>query len=73
MNWMLALLTDDFKPDFILQSLFLSRLPTDVGSHLLQEKISNPRALDLKADEFFQSRASSLLNLLADLLKDSVQ
>ena len=70
MNWMLALLTDDFKPDFILQSLFLSRLRTDVRSHLLQEKVSNPRALALKADDLYQSQvSSSLLNLLSEDLE----
>ena len=30
LNRMLALLPDDYKPDFILQGLFLHRLPTEV-------------------------------------------
>ena len=53
MNMMLVLLPDDYKPDFILWGLFLRRLPTEVWSHLLQEKISDPRAFALKADELF--------------------
>ena len=51
MNRMLALLPDDYKPDFILRGVFLQRLPIDVRSHLLHEKVSDPRALALKADE----------------------
>ena len=47
MNRMLGLLLDDYKPDFILRGLFLRRLPILVRSHLLQEKISEPRALAL--------------------------
>ena len=39
MNRMLALRPDDYEPDFILQGLFLRRLPIKVPSHLLQEKI----------------------------------
>ena len=35
-NQMVALLPDDYKPDFILRGLFLRHLPTDVCSHLLQ-------------------------------------
>ena len=35
MNKMLALLLDDYKPNFILRGLFLRRLPINVGSHLL--------------------------------------
>ena len=66
MNRMLALLPDDHKPDFILRGLFLRRLPIEVRSHLLQEKISDPRALALKADELFQSRVSSPVNLLSE-------
>ena len=34
------------QPDFILKGLFLRRLPVNVCSHLLQEKVSDPRALD---------------------------
>ena len=70
MNRMLALLPDDHKPDFILRGLFLRRLPIEVRSHLLQEKISDPRALALKADELFQSRVSSPVNLLAEQIED---
>ena len=55
MNRMLALLPDDCKPDFILRGLFLRRLPIDVFSHLLREKVSDPRALALKADELYLS------------------
>ena len=67
MNRMLALLPDDYKPDFILRGLFLRRLPIDVRSHLLREKVSDPRALALTADELYQSRVSpSSVNLLAD-------
>ena len=36
MNSMLALLPDDYKPDFILRFFFLRRLPIDVLSHLLR-------------------------------------
>ena len=73
MNRMLALLPDAFKPDFILRGLYLLRLPIDVRSHLLQEMVSDPRALALKADELYQSRVSSPVNLLSNLLKDSLQ
>ena len=67
---MLALLPDDYKPDFILRGLFLRRLLIDVRSHLLREKLSNPRALALKANELYQSRVlSSLLNLLSEDLQ----
>ena len=34
MNRMLALLPDDYKPDFILCGLFLRRLPIEVRTHL---------------------------------------
>ena len=51
MNRMLSLLPDNYKPDFILRGLFLQRLPIDVHSHLLRKKVSDPRALALKADE----------------------
>ena len=65
MNRMLALLPDNYKPDFILRGLFLRRLPIEVRSHLLQERIADPCALALKADELFQSRVSSPVNLVA--------
>ena len=71
MNRMLALLPDNYKPDFILCGLFLRRLPIEVRSHLLQEKISDPRALALKADKLFQSRVSSPVNLLAEQFKEA--
>ena len=71
MNRMLALLPDDHKPDFILHGLFLGHLPVEVCSHLLQEKISDPRSLALKADELFQSRVSSPVNLLAEQFKEA--
>ena len=71
MNRMLALLPDDYKPDFILHGLFLRRLPIEVCSHLLQEKISDPRALALKADKLFQSRVSSPVNLLAEQFQEA--
>ena len=70
---MLALLPDEYKPDFILRGLFLRHLPYDVHSHLLQEKVSDLRALALKANEFFQSKTLSPVNLLLDLQDDSVQ
>ena len=73
MNRMLDLLPDGYKPDFILRRLFLRRLPIDVRSHLLQEKVSDPRALALKADKLYQSRVSSSVNLLTDVLEDSLQ
>ena len=74
MNRMLALLPDDYKPDFILRGLFLWRLPIDVRSHLLSKKVSEPRALALKADELYQSRVSpSSVNLLADNFCESLQ
>ena len=72
MNWMLALIPDAYKPDFILSGLVLCQLPADVCSYLFQEK-ADPRALVLKADELFQSKTSSPVNLLAELLKYSVQ
>ena len=68
---MLALLPDDYKPDFILPRLFLRRLPIEVRSLLLQEKISDPPALALKADELFQSRVSSPVNLLAEQFEEA--
>ena len=74
MNRMLALLPDDYKPDFILRGLFLRRLPIDVRSHLLCEKVSDPRALALKADKLYQSRVSpSSVNLLADDFGEPLQ
>ena len=66
MNRMLALLPDDYKPDFIPGGLFLRCLPIKVRSHLLQEKISDPNTLALKADKLFQSRVSSPVNMLAE-------
>ena len=72
MNRMLALLPDNYKPDFILRGLFLRRLPIDVRSHLLCEKVDDPRALALKADELYQSRVSpSAVNLLANDFGDA--
>ena len=42
-------------------------------SHLLREKVSNPRALALKADELYQSRVSySMLNLLSEDLQGNL-
>ena len=55
MNRMLALLPDDYKLEFILRGLFLQRLPIDVRSHLLHKKVSDLRALALKANELYQS------------------
>ena len=71
MNRMLALLQDDYKPDFIFRGLFLRRLPIKVRSHLLQEKISDPCALALKADELFQSKVTSPVNLLAEQFEEA--
>ena len=71
MNWMLALL-HHYKLDFILRGLFLRHIPSDVGSHLLQEKVLDPRALALKADELFQSKTLSPVNLLSDLQDNPV-
>ena len=71
MNRMLALLPDDYKPDFILRGLFLRRLPIEVRSHLLQEKILNPHNLALKADKLFQSRVFSPVNLLAEQFQEA--
>ena len=71
MNRMLALLPDDYKPDFILRGLFLRRLPIEVRSHLLQEKISDPCSLALNAEELFQSRVSSPVNLLAEQFEEA--
>ena len=56
---MLALLLDDYKPDFILQGLLLRHLPIKVQSHLLQEKILDDLALALKADELFPCESVS--------------
>ena len=73
MNRMLDLLLDDYKPNFILRGLFLQGLPIDVRSHLLREKVTDPRALALKADKLYQSRVSpSSVNLLANDLGDSL-
>ena len=58
MNRMLALLPEDYKVGFIFRGLFLRRLPSDIRTHLLQDDISDPRALALKADELFQSFGS---------------
>ena len=72
MNRMLALLPDDYKPDFVLRGLFLRRLPIDVRSHLLREKVDDPREMSLKADELYNSRVSpSAVNLLADDFGDA--
>ena len=71
MNRMLALLPDVYKPDFILRGLFLRRLPVEVRSHLLQEKISDSPALALKADKLFQSKVSSPVNLLAEQFEEA--
>ena len=49
-NSMLALHPDYYKTDFILFGLFLRHLPINVQSHLLHEKVSDPRVLALKAD-----------------------
>ncbi|XP_023332922.1 uncharacterized protein LOC111704805 [Eurytemora carolleeae] len=65
MNRMLALLPEDFKPGFIFRGLFLRRLPADVRAHLLQEDISDPNALSLKADELYHSLASASVNVLS--------
>ena len=73
MNQMMALLLDGYKPDFILPGLFLQRLSIHVCSHLLQEKVSDPRAVALKADKLYQSKVSSSMNLLTDVLEDSLQ
>ena len=74
MNRMLALLPDDYKPDFILRGLFIRRLPINVQSHLHHKKVSDPRALALKADELYQSRVfPSSVNLLSEDLRDSLQ
>ena len=74
MNRMLALLPDDYKPDFILRGLFLRHLHIDVRSHLLREKVSDPRVLALKADKLYQSQVSpSSVNLLADAFGESLQ
>ena len=70
MNRMLAILLDNYNPNFILCCLFLRSLPIKVHWHLLQEKISDPCALALKADELLQSRISSPVNLLAGQLED---
>ena len=71
MNRMLALLPDNYKPNFILLGLLLRRLPIEVPSHLLQEKILYPCALALKADKLFQRRVSSPVNLLAEQFKEA--
>ena len=74
MNRMLALLPDDYKPDFILRGLFFRCLPINVQSHLLHKKVSYTRALALKADELNHSRVSpSSVNHLSDDLGDSLQ
>ena len=70
MNRMIALLPEEYNPDFILRGLFLRGLSIEVRLHLLQKKISDPCALALKADELFQSRVYSPVNLLAQQLED---
>ena len=73
MNRMLALLPDDYKPDFILRGLFLWRLPINVHSHLLREKVSDPCSLALKANKLYQSRISlSLMDLLSEERNESL-
>ena len=48
-------------------------MPPYVWSHLLREKVSHPRALDLKADELNQIQVStSLLNLLSEDLQGNL-
>ena len=59
MNRMLMLLSDDYKPDFILQGLFLCRLPIKVWSICCKRR-----------SKLFQSRISSPVNLLAGQLED---
>ena len=71
MNRMLALLPENYKPDFILRGLFLQHLPIDVCSHLLCEKVLDPQALALKTDKLYQSRiSSSSVNLLSKILDE---
>ena len=70
---MLALLLDDYKPDFILRRLFLQSLWINVRSHVPQEKVSEPRTLTLRVDELYQNRISSSVNLLSKVLEDSLQ
>ena len=68
------MLPDDYKPDFILRGLFLRGLPNNFLSNVLRVKVSDPRALALKADELYQSRVSSFfVNLLSEVLEDSLQ
>ena len=44
----------------------------DVRSHLLPEKVDDPREMTLKADELHQSRvSSSAVNILADDFNDA--
>ena len=64
MDRMLTWLPCNYKPD--LGGLYLCRLPSDVQSHLFQEKVSDPRGLALKANELFQSKTSSPVNLLSE-------
>ena len=74
MDKMLALLSDDYKPDFILRGLFLRRPPINVRSHLLHKKVSDPRAFALKANKLYQSRiSSSSVNLLSEILDEYLQ
>ena len=56
-----------------LYSLNSYYLPSDVRSHLLQEKVSDPRALTLKADKLFQCKTLSPVNFLYNLQDDYVQ
>ena len=74
MNRMLALLPDDYKPDFILRGLFLQCLPIDVWSHLLRKQVSDPHTLALKADKLYQSRVSpSSVSVLSNDHRDPLQ
>jgi len=57
MNKMLALYPADSKPDFMFRGHFLRRLPAEIRSHLIHESILDPRALAVKADALWQSRA----------------
>ena len=59
MSKMLSLSSSGHKACFFLRGAFLKRLPTDVRSHLVQDRTSDPLSLALGADEIHQSLVSS--------------
>ena len=53
---MLALLPEGYSPDFLLNNLFLQRIPADVRDHLVIKKFAKSRDLVPEADQLWISR-----------------